>query len=102
MRSMAGMTAATLAESWEKKSIAFLNCYGRGLACGSITGTNTYEQDRNEIFSNSPLFSLQLELPELEGLVRCHSVDGCTIFGGKAEHIVCRVPTSDNVTRRNT
>jgi len=34
--------------------------------------------------------------------VATHGVDGFTIFDCKAEHIVCRVPTSNNVMREDT
>jgi len=49
----------------------------------------TDEEDGNEIFSNCPFLSLQLKLPELEGLVRRHRIDRSTISYCKAEHVVC-------------
>ena len=53
------------------------------------------------IFGDSPLLRFQLILPELEGLVSGHGINGSAIFDCKAENIVCQVPTSDNVVRED-
>ena len=97
---MAGMTAAMLAESWEKKSVAFLYCCTvQYISSTYISGKLTYLKNTNQIFNDDPVIIIKLVPPEFEGFVGSDGIDCSSICEYEFHHVVRGVPTGYDITR---
>ena len=98
---MAGMTAAMLAESWEKKSVAFLYCCMVQYISSTYisNGKLTYLKNANQIFDDDPVIIIKLVPPEFEGFVGSDGVDCSSIREYESHHVVRGIPTGYDITR---
>jgi hypothetical protein len=58
----------------------------------------TYLENSNKIDDDAPIFTVQLILVQLQGLVGCDGVNRLTILESEGHHVVCRIPSCDNVS----
>ena len=82
----------------EKKSVAFLYCCNRHEWGQSASKDVTYFKNGYKISDNPPILVVQLIFAQLQGLVSRNGIDWLTILENEGHHVICRIPSCDNIT----
>ena len=95
MRSMAGITVATLGVLQEKNKVASLKIWMKFYEQAKKKERNvTYLQNILKLCSSIPFHGCQFIFIKIKSLDCCHCINGSTVSNGKVKHVKGGVPLS--------
>src|SRR6266478_5118764 len=83
----------------KKNRVAFLYCCNHHELSGQSASKDvTYLENSYKIDNDLPILIVQLIFVQLQGLVSRNGVNRLTILENEGHHVVCGIPSCDNIT----